>query len=125
MTERTNPVGWFEIPVADMARATAFYEKVLGVSLAPMTMGPAEMAMFAAEPALPGAGGCLIHTDGYSPSHAGSLVYFSVQDIEATLRRVQAGGGRTLVPKMSIGEHGFIAHFEDPEGNRVALHALQ
>jgi len=24
---------------------------------------------------------------------------------------------------MSIGEYGFIAHFQDSEGNRVALHA--
>jgi len=28
-----------------------------------------------------------------------------------------------LLPKMSIGEYGFIAHFQDSEGNRVALHA--
>ncbi len=26
------------------------------------------------------------------------------------------------MPRMGIGEHGFIAHFEDTEGNRVALH---
>jgi predicted enzyme related to lactoylglutathione lyase len=25
--------------------------------------------------------------------------------------------------KQSIGAHGFVAHFEDTEGNRVALHA--
>jgi predicted enzyme related to lactoylglutathione lyase len=26
------------------------------------------------------------------------------------------------MPRMSIGAHGFIAHFEDTEGNRVAVH---
>jgi predicted enzyme related to lactoylglutathione lyase len=25
---------------------------------------------------------------------------------------------------MAIGEYGFIAHFEDTEGNRVALHSM-
>ena len=28
-----NPVGWFEIYVQDMPRATAFYQTVLGVTL--------------------------------------------------------------------------------------------
>ncbi|MGZ5238109.1 MAG: VOC family protein, partial [Caldimonas sp.] len=28
-----NPVGWFEIYVQDMARAKAFYEATLGVTL--------------------------------------------------------------------------------------------
>ncbi len=35
---------------------------------------------------------------------------------------VNGNGGKTLMPRTSIGDHGFIAHFEDTEGNRVALH---
>lgn len=31
-----NPVTWFEIYVADMARATKFYETVLGLTLSPL-----------------------------------------------------------------------------------------
>ena len=31
-----NPVGWFEIPVRDWARAQAFYEAVLGQTLHPL-----------------------------------------------------------------------------------------
>jgi predicted enzyme related to lactoylglutathione lyase len=27
------------------------------------------------------------------------------------------------MPKIGIGTYGFIAHFEDSDGNRVALHA--
>lgn len=34
-----------------------------------------------------------------------------------------AAGGRTLVEKMSIGGFGFIAQFQDSEGNRVGSHA--
>ena len=35
---------------------------------------------------------------------------------------ITSHGGKTLLPRMSIGQHGFVAHFEDTEGNRVALH---
>ena len=33
-------------------------------------------------------------------------------------------GGKTLNPQKSIGEHGFVAHFEDCEGNRIAIHSM-
>lgn len=29
------------------------------------------------------------------------------------------------MPKTSIGENGFMAHFIDTEGNRVALHSMK
>jgi uncharacterized protein len=37
---------------------------------------------------------------------------------------IQAGGGKTFLPKTAIGENGFIAHSRDTEGNRVALHSV-
>lgn len=118
-----NPVTWFEIPVSDIKRAATFYERVLGVSLDRNDMGGSEMAWFPMAQGAPGAAGTLIQGEGYTPSHNGSLVYISVGDIEGTLKKVAASGGKTIVPKMSIGEHGYIAHFEDCEGNRVALHS--
>jgi uncharacterized protein len=125
MSGQGNAVGWFEIPVNDLSRARTFYEHVFGVALQPMQMGPAEMALFPMNPGGAGAGGCLIKTEGYTPSFAGSVVYFSVGDIEGTLAKAASQGGSTVVPKMNIGEHGFIAHFQDTEGNRVALHSMQ
>jgi predicted enzyme related to lactoylglutathione lyase len=32
-------------------------------------------------------------------------------------------GGKVLRAKTGIGEYGFVGHFEDSEGNRVALHS--
>jgi len=52
-------------------------------------------------------------------------MYFQTEDIEGTLAKVTAAGGEVIVPKMSIGEHGFIGQFLDSEGNRVALHSMQ
>src|SRR5690606_25129151 len=51
--------------------------------------------------------------------HQRPVVYLSVDDIEPALERVGRHGGRVLSPKKSIGEFGFVAHFEDSEGNRT------
>ena len=118
-----NPVIWFEIPANELDRAKSFYENSLGLELTNSEMGPLEMAWFPMERGATGAAGTLVKAEGYSPSHEGSVVYFNVSEIEGTLERVEQNGGRTLMPKMGIGEHGFIAHFEDSEGNRVALHS--
>jgi hypothetical protein len=119
-----NPVNWFEIPVHDFDKAKRFYESVLGLEdLAITEMGPKKMVWFPMKEGAPGAAGGLIKGEGYIPSHSGALVYFSVADIDATLAKVDKHGGRALLPKTGIGQHGFIAHFEDCEGNRVALHA--
>jgi len=123
MTSPDNPVTWFEIPATDLNRAKAFYEHVLGVTLTIANMGGSEMAWFPMKQGAAGATGTLIKAEGYEPSQAGTLVYLAVTDIEGSLRRVEAKGGKTLLPKMSIGEHGFIAHFQDCEGNRVAFHS--
>ncbi|MDX1408896.1 MAG: VOC family protein [Saprospiraceae bacterium] len=122
---KANPVGWFEIPVSDFDRAKAFYENVFECELDVHQMGPAKMAWFPWDQDSMGCTGTLIKTEGYAPSTVGTIVYFTAPDIEAHLARVEASGGRTLVPKMTIGEHGWIAHFEDCEGNRVALHARE
>ena len=121
---KTNPVIWFEIPVKDTGRARTFYEKVFGLELTPEEMGPYMMTFFPWTEGAPGAAGTLIKGETYEPSHAGTVVYFTVDDIEETLRKVNANGGKTLLPKKSIGQYGFIAHFEDTEGNRLALHSM-
>ena len=121
-----NPVGWFEIPTTNLDRAQKFYEGVFGVKLTRQHLAGAEMAWFPMGHQGYGATGTLIRIPGYfKPSHEGSLVYFSVPAINPALAKIKRRGGKTLMPKTSIGEHGFIAHFEDCEGNRVALHAMK
>lgn len=122
MPSHANPVNWFEIPVNDMAAAKAFYESALGIEITPSEMGPKRMGFFPMEMGAPGSAGTLVQGEGYVPSHEGSLVYLHVDHIDPTLEAINADGGKTLMPRMNIGEHGFIAHFQDTEGNRVALH---
>jgi len=121
---KKNMANWFEIAVEDLDRAIRFYEKVFDVKLAPEEMGGMKMAFFPYDQEAPGAAGGLVKGGPYKPSQTGTVVYFSVDDIEETLRRINANGGKTLMPKVGIGQYGSIAHFEDPEGNRVALHSM-
>jgi uncharacterized protein len=120
-----NPVNWFEIPVTDMTRAKSFYEDVFGLQISLDRMGPLEMGFIPMDNNAYGAAGSLVKGEGYVPSHTGTLVYFGVPDIEVVLERIKHNGGKVLLPKTSIGEYGFIAHFEDSEGNRVALHCMK
>jgi predicted enzyme related to lactoylglutathione lyase len=121
----TNPVNWFEIPVRDMDRARKFYEAVLSIQLTPFQTGPLNMAWFPEVRDGQGTTGSLVKAESYVPSHSGTMVYFSVDDIEATLASVVKSGGKVLNPKTGIGQYGFVAHFEDCEGNRVALHSTK
>ena len=120
-----NAINWFEIPVNHLDWAKEFYEKLFEISMTINNMGPLQMAWFPSEQDGPGAAGTLIKAESYVPSHSGTLVYLQVADIENTLEKINKNGGKTLNPKMSIGEYGFVAHFEDCEGNRVALHSRQ
>lgn len=125
MAAKPNPVNWFEIPVNDLSRAQAFYEHILDVKLEVNEMGPMKMAWFPMQQEGSGAAGTLAKSEGYTPSHQGTMVYFSVEDIESVLRKVNSKGGKTLLPKESIGQYGFIGWFEDSEGNRVGLHSMK
>ena len=53
-----NAVVWSEIAVADLKRATAFYEKLLDVKLKAESFGSYELALF--PHAADGIGGCLM-----------------------------------------------------------------
>lgn len=124
MSSSPNALNWFEIPVSDFARAKAFYEAVLGRSIEPMTMGPVTMGILSTDPA--GVGGAIVHGDGGTPSHQGTIVYLNGgDDLAPMLARVEAAGGSIAVPKTEIGnDFGFFAHFFDSEGNKVGLHSM-
>lgn len=114
---------WFELPVTDMSRAKNFYQSIFNIKMGDsMDMGSASMCFFPFEADASGATGTLIKQESYIPSYQGALVYFSVEEINDVIPRIESNGGKIINPKTSIGEHGFVAHFEDSEGNRVALH---
>ncbi len=117
-----NPIAFCEIPVRDLDRACRFYEAVFELKLERITVDGNEMAMFPAREGAAGANAALAKGETYVPSHQGSVVYFGVTDIRHTVARAISAGGRSLYPFTAIGEYGFVAEFEDSEGNRIALH---
>lgn len=122
-----NPVVWFEIYVQDMARAKAFYETVLGVELSRIDQiddSPLEMWAFPMHEEGGGSSGALAHVDGMPSGGNSTLVYFNCADCAVEAARVEAAGGKLLRDKMSIGEHGFVAHAEDTEGNMLGLYSM-
>lgn len=118
-----NPAVYFEIPVTDLDRAVRFYGAVFGYQFQRETIDHNEMALFPLIEDAPGVTGALAKGEIYIPSKTGSLIYLNTSDIELTLKKVAEAGGKTLYPKTSLGELGFVAEFEDSEGNRVALHS--
>jgi predicted enzyme related to lactoylglutathione lyase len=121
-----NPVGWFEIYVQDMGRARSFYEAVLGYTLENLTspVPGMEMWAFPGGPDRPGACGALVSMPGKDPGAGGTIVYFSCHDCGVEEARVPVAGGRVHLPKMPIGQYGFISLVVDPEGNMFGLHSM-
>lgn len=121
---KTNPVAWFEIPVTEITRAKTFYDKVLDLEIQVTDFGGVLMGFFPSAGEAPGATGSLVQYESYIPSHEGTLVYFSSEDVQIELDRIEAAGGKIMQPKTQISpEHGYMGVFEDCEGNRVALHS--
>ncbi|MBY5922019.1 VOC family protein [Ferrimonas balearica] len=122
-----NPVGWFEIYVADIERGKAFYQSVFGVELFELNPGGDEgpvMWAFPWEDNGPGAAGAICHFEGVEPGNNSTLVYFNCEDCAVEAARVVASGGQVVRDKMSIGEYGFIVLALDPDGNMIGLHSM-
>ena len=118
-----SAINWFEIPVKDFDRAKTFYETILGASLQPIEAMGMKSAFFPAD-LENGVGGCIIEGPGYEPTNKGSLVYLNGgDDLGIILSKVERAGGKIRLLKTAIGSHGFMAHFEDTEGNKVGLHS--
>ena len=111
---------WVEIPVTDIDRSIAFYNKVFDTELKKdTTNGPNPMAMFpTSNPA--GVAGNLYpgkpSTDG-----AGPTVHVACPDtLEDALGRVPEAGGKVVSDVIAI-PAGRFAYCLDPDGNSIGL----
>ena len=125
-----NAVGWFEIYVDNMKRATAFYQAVLELKLEDMsdpTDSSVQMMNFPMDETTSkyGAPGALVKMDGFGPGAGGTLIYFAAEDCGVEESRVADAGGEVVKPKQSLGEFGFMSLCKDTEGNVFGLHSMQ
>lgn len=120
-----NAVSWFEIPAKKLSRAKKFYEAIFDIEMQDMELGTElKMTMFPVEER--GIGGAICeHKEWYKPSMDGALVYLSADpDLQPVLDKVEKNGGKILQEKTKItDEYGYMAIFQDTEGNRLALHS--
>lgn len=124
---KANAIGWFDIYVNKMERATTFYEAVLKQKLEKIgdPTSETQMMSFPADMSVYGAAGALVKSEHSRPGVGGTMVYFSVKDCSVEESRVIAAGGKIVRSKFSIGEFGWVALCTDTEGNMFGLSSMK
>ena len=116
-----NRAVWFDIPVADLGRASDFYAAVLNIKVSQEQFGDFDFAVLEHDQ---GNGGCLVPRPEEVASTTGIMLYLNVDGrIQDAVAKVEANGGKIVEPTHSIGPHGFRAIVLDSEGNRIVLHS--
>jgi predicted enzyme related to lactoylglutathione lyase len=111
------PVNHLEIAASDPKAAAEFYSKVFGWKIeVEETMNYVQFM-----PEEGGIGGAFTELGENNP--AGTvLAYVTTDDIEASLDKVEANGGKTIMPKTEIPGIGWFAVFADATGGTLALY---
>lgn len=115
-------IGWIDLTVPNAEAVRDFYQSVTGWSPSPVDMGGyQDFCMTPTGAAEPVAGIC--HARG---GNAGLppvwLVYITVADLEESIARCQALGGKILRPSQSIGPNARFCVIQDPAGAIAALY---
>ncbi len=112
-----HPIVHLEIPAQDPKTVSTFYASLFGWQVQPVP----SMSYVRFQSA-DGTTGGFVPVGGPEGHRVGEVrVYFGSQDVEADLRRVEALGGKVIIPKTEIPNTGWFGIFEDPAGNRLGL----
>jgi predicted enzyme related to lactoylglutathione lyase len=121
-----NRVVHFEIHAKDQDRLQRFYEEVFGWKIQDLgpQMGNYRLIVTGTdEPGAqwPGINGGMNRRQGDSPSAGAPVNAFvctiSVENIDETLKKIEAEGGKVATDKMEVPGVGFLAYRLDPDGN--------
>lgn len=114
-------VGWIDLTVDDAPAVRDFYAAVCGWEATPVPMGGYDdYCLGPPDAGAPAAGVC--HKRGGNASQPGGwMIYIVVADLDASLKAVEAGGGRIEVPVREMGEARY-AVIRDPAGAVCALY---
>ena len=120
-------VVWVEIPVEDLRRAKAFYRQLFDLpDTEEVNDGTRSTTTLFQNPQSGGPGLSLNQTANFKPSDKGPLIYLSTgDDLNLTLSKVEAAGGKIVETKTSMGTAGDYATFLDTEGNLLALYSYE
>src|SRR3989344_549635 len=125
-----NSIVHFEIPADNVPRAKKFYEKTFSWKIEKFSAPGMDYWMVRTTdvdkkmmPTKPGAinGGLMKRKNPGQPF----MNYINVESIDAMLKTIKANGGKICLPKQEIGKGmGWIAAFQDTEGNLIGLHQV-
>ncbi len=113
-----NTVCHFEIPADDVDAAEKFYAALFGwtITAAPQLGNEYRFIRTSAAPGALG-GGILRRID----EHHGLTLYFMVSAVDELAKKVEALGGKVLLPKTAIPKMGWAVIAQDPQGNSIGL----
>jgi predicted enzyme related to lactoylglutathione lyase len=108
----------FEISADEPERAAAFYQKVFGWEIHKWE-GPKPYWLVKTGPdSQPGINGGIFLRQG-PVGHVNSIDVPSIEDFAA---KIEANGGKIVVPKMPIPGVGWLAYATDTEGSIFGIH---
>ncbi|MCB2212635.1 VOC family protein [bacterium] len=111
-----DKIVWYEIIGKDANKAQSFYSSLFGWQFDNESMPGYGMTSDKET----GIGGGIGGSD-MSNGAMYSTFYVGVDDIDASIAKVQELGGTVIVPKMDVPNGPTIAMFNDPDGNMVGL----
>ena len=120
-TEVKTAVGkfvWHENHSTDIEKAKNFYTQLLGWELEMFKPGEMDYAMIKARGQLHGG---FFKAQGGAPSHW--LGHVLVEDVDETVRRAEAAGGKVIMGPMDMPEVGRFALLGDPQGAVVSAYS--
>ena len=122
----TDPpaVVMWDLNARDATAARTFFRDVFGFTVSEPGPAPVELATIEGHPrSINGVIGQAPAPDDADATvrHSGLIVYIKVHNVEATLAKVEAAGGKRMMEPFEISPGFVIAQFEDPEGNRFGL----
>jgi predicted enzyme related to lactoylglutathione lyase len=112
-----SSIVWFEIPADDIERARKFYGSLFGWKIEKF---PGDMDYWHID-----TGSNDVTRDGgmmkRQHPQQGITSYIDVSSVEDFAAKVQALGGKVLMPKTAVPQMGYFAVCQDPENNVFAL----
>jgi hypothetical protein len=111
----THPIVHIEFSAIDREAAGKFYADLFGWKIQQMP----EFNYATFETGTDPGGGINPISESYP---AGTVVFYvGTDDIDATLKKAESLGGKTLMEKMEVTGMGWMGMFRDPTGNMIGL----
>lgn len=112
-------VVWFEIPVSNLKKSTAFYEAVLQTKLQESEMGSGPVMIFPVADSDRNPSGMLFQSDSVNRSEM--VIHLAApHPLDAAMKRLHENGGEVVSGKIPI-PAGEFAYCRDIDGNRISL----